>query len=158
MKLEYAKDNLTQQPYRHYLKWYQETSPRVISESSGLTFHEKEQAFLIRFMGVLYQVTHPGFQISHQEQGNGIYMLEENIDAKILLLRYLLDGNAVMSSGKLISYHDLPWGEVYYRQFQGRCISRLARSFGTRLPPRFSFRIISLRHFPQRMWLMWETL
>ena len=109
-------------------------------------------------MGVLYQVTHPGFQISHQEQGNGIYMLEENIDAQILLLRYLLDGNPVMSSGKLISYHDLPWGEVYYRQFQGRCISRLARSFGTRLPPRFSFRIISLRHFPQRMWLMWETL
>ena len=37
-------------------------------------------------------------------------MLEENIDAQILLLRYLLDGNAVMSSGKLISYHDLPWG------------------------------------------------
>lgn len=57
MKLEYAKDNLTQQPYRHYLKRYQDTSPRVISESSGLTFHEKEQAFLIRFMGVLYQVT-----------------------------------------------------------------------------------------------------
>ena len=78
MKLEYAKDNLTQQPYRHYLKRYQETSPRVISESSGLVFHEKEQAFLIRFMGVLYQVTHPGFQIRHQEQGNGIYMLEEN--------------------------------------------------------------------------------
>ena len=58
MKLEYAKDNLTQQPYRHYLKRYQDTSPRVISESSGLTFHEKEQAFLIRFMGALYQVTH----------------------------------------------------------------------------------------------------
>ena len=133
MKLEYAKDNLTQQPYRHYLKRYQETSPRVISESSGLVFHEKEQAFLIRFMGVLYQVTHPGFQIRHQEPGNGIYMLEENIDAQILLLRYLLDGNAVMSSGKLISYHDLPWGEVYYRQFQGRCIFRLARNYGTRL-------------------------
>lgn len=93
MKLEYAKDNLTQQPYRHYLKRYQETSPRVISESSGLV-----------------------------------------IDAQILLLRYLLDGNAVMSSGKLISYHDLPWGEVYYRQFQGRCIFRLARNYGTRLP------------------------
>ena len=53
MKLEYAKDNLTQQPYRHYLKRYEETSPKVISESPGLTFPEKEQAFLIRFMGVL---------------------------------------------------------------------------------------------------------
>lgn len=41
MKLEYAKDNLTQQPYRHYLKRYQETSPKVISESSSLILSRK---------------------------------------------------------------------------------------------------------------------
>ena len=31
-----------------------------------------------------------------------------------------------------LSYRDLPWGEVYYRQFYGRCIMRLTRMFGDR--------------------------
>ncbi len=37
------------------------------------------------------------------------------------------------ATGNLLSYRDLPWGEVYYRQFYGRCIMRLARMFGNRL-------------------------
>ena len=31
------------------------------------------------------------------------------------------------AAGDLLSYRDLPWGEVYYRQFYGRCIMRLAK-------------------------------
>lgn len=129
---QYRKDNLTQQPYQHYLARYRSASPLAISESSQLPYYEEENAFFVRFMGIFYKVTHPGFEITHETEGDGIYMLEESIQAKILLLRYLLDGDAAAYSGHLLSYHDLPWGEVYYRQFRGRCISRFARTYGNR--------------------------
>lgn len=127
---QYQKDSLTQRPYQHYLKRYQSASPSVISENVQLPYYEEEKAFFVRFMGISYKVTWPEFEISHETEGNGIYMLEESIQAKILLLRYLLDADAASYSGKLLSYHDLPWGEVYYRQFHGRCILRLAKTYG----------------------------
>ena len=36
------------------------------------------------------------------------------------------------ATGNFLSYRDLPWGEVYYRQFYGRCIIRLAKTYGNR--------------------------
>ena len=133
MELNYGKDNLTQQPYQHYLKRYQETSVFTMSERTGISFSEEESAFFVRFLGELYKVTHPEFTVIHQTETTGIYILEDSIQAKILLLRFFVDGDATTWSGKLLSYHDLPWGEVYYRQFQGRCILRLARTYGNSL-------------------------
>ena len=60
-------------------------------------------------------------------------VLCSDIHAKILLLRYFTEGDHMRATGNLLSYRDLPWGEVYYRQFYGRCIMRLARMFGNRL-------------------------
>ena len=133
MVFNYDKDNLTQLPYQHYLKRYQNTSAFAMSERTGLSFSEEEGAFFVRFLGEIYKVTYPDFEVIHQTEKTGIYQLEEDIHAKILLLRYLVDGDAVAFSGRLLSYHDLPWGEVYYRQFYGRCILRLARTYGNRL-------------------------
>lgn len=133
IELNYEKDNLTQQPYQHYLKRYQETTPFSISERTRLSYAEEEKVFFVRFLGEIYKVSYPEFTIIHQTENTGIYQLEESIQAKILLLRYLVDGDAATFSGKLLSYHDLPWGEVYYRQFRGRCIFRLAKTYGNRL-------------------------
>ena len=36
-------------------------------------------------------------------------------------------------SGAYKTYREMPWGEVYLRQFDGRCIKRLAFSYGNRL-------------------------
>ena len=36
-------------------------------------------------------------------------------------------------SGAWLPYRELPWGDVYDRNFQGRCIRRLAGVFGSRL-------------------------
>lgn len=129
----YEKDSLTQQPYRHYLACYQETSPYAISQRLHLPYREEEKAFFIRFLGVVYKVTYPEFEIIHQTEGDGIYLLETDIKSQILLLRYLVDGDGEVFTGSLLSYHDLPWGEVYYRQFYGRCIMRLARTYGKRI-------------------------
>ncbi|MCD7832377.1 MAG: DUF3786 domain-containing protein, partial [Lachnospiraceae bacterium] len=37
------------------------------------------------------------------------------------------------STVKFLTYREVPWGEVYYRQFSGRCLARLAYSYGNRL-------------------------
>jgi len=55
--------------------------------------------------------------------------LKEDVHAQILLLRYITDGDYMEPSRSLFSYRDLPWGEVYYRQFYGRCVARLARIY-----------------------------
>jgi hypothetical protein len=52
---------------------------------------------------------------------------------RILILRYLCEGNYLAPRGKQLSYHEVPWGTVYYRNFEGRCIKPLARSFGADL-------------------------
>ena len=63
----------------------------------------------------------------------GWYPLEEKPNAKILVLRYLTEGGAAPSTGKFLTYREIPWGEVYFKQFQGRCLFRLAFGFGGKL-------------------------
>lgn len=50
-----------------------------------------------------------------------------------MVLRYLTEGGAAPSTGKFLTYREIPWGEVYFKQFQGRCLFRLAFGFGGKL-------------------------
>lgn len=83
--------------------------------------------------GSSYTVSHPGLEIHCLEKEDKRAVLCSDIHAKILLLRYFTEGDHMEATGNLLSYRDLPWGEVYYRQFYGRCIMRLARMFDNRL-------------------------
>ena len=38
-----------------------------------------------------------------------------------------------MGTGSFLTYREMPWGEVYLKPFTGRCITRAAFTFGTRL-------------------------
>jgi hypothetical protein len=49
---------------------------------------------------------------------------------KLLVLRYLCEGASAPWGGRMISYGEIPWGNVYARNFQGRCVKRLAAEFG----------------------------
>ena len=133
LKEQYEKHNLEMQPYRHYLAEYQAMQPEYISSHLELPFDGFGRSFRVRFMEREYSVSHPDFFIRCLDGEEGIAVLCRDIHAKILLLRYLTEGDRMQATGNLLSYRDLPWGEVYYRQFYGRCILRLARSFGNRL-------------------------
>ncbi|MDR1128652.1 MAG: DUF3786 domain-containing protein [Treponema sp.] len=52
----------------------------------------------------------------------------------ILILRYLCEGRYFGWNGKRLSYNEVPWGPVYYRNFEGRCLKRLAYGFGNDIP------------------------
>ena len=131
--MEYAKDSKERVPYEHYTTLFQDADPVEISVRSTIPYNEEEKYFTVRFLNCDYKITWPDFQITHIEEGYGYYPLEEMHAAKILILRFLLEGSKVPAQGKFYTYRELPWGEVYLRQFQGRCLMRLAFGFGNKL-------------------------
>ena len=133
MDFDYAKDSKEQRPYEYYLKTYQEIDPKEISERTGFFYDEEKKVFTVVFMGSTYEISFPDDKISHKEDEKGVYPLEEAMNAKIFMVRYLSEKAKTLSSGKFLTYREVPWGEVYFRQFQGRCLMRLAFSYGNKL-------------------------
>ena len=133
MDFDYAKDSKEQRPYEYYLKTYQEIDPKEISERTGFFYDEEKKVFTVVFMGSTYEISFPDYKISHKEDEKGVYPLEEAMNAKIFMVRYLSEKAKTLSSGKFLTYREVPWGEVYFRQFQGRCLMRLAFSYGSKL-------------------------
>lgn len=133
MDFDYAKDSKEQRPYEYYLKTYQEIDPKEISERTGFFYDEEKKVFTVVFMGSTYEISFPDYKISHKEDEKGVYPLEEAMNAKIFMVRYLSEKAKTLFFGKFLTYREVPWGEVYFRQFQGRCLMRLAFSYGNKL-------------------------
>lgn len=134
MDFGYEKDSKERLPFEHYLKAYQDLNPEDISQRTGIPYDGETSSFILRLMGVTYRITHPGYEVVHQDgEGADWFPLEEKANARILVLRFLTEGAAAPASGKFLTYREIPWGEVYFKQFQGRCIFRLAYGFGNKL-------------------------
>jgi hypothetical protein len=103
-------------PFAHYLEIYRGLDPRSISGRCALPFDG--EAFSLTLMGTGCRIPHPDFSLTQK--------LMENI----LILRYLCEGKFFPDNGKRLSYNEIPWGTVYYRNFEGRCLKRLAYTFG----------------------------
>lgn len=132
-EFNYKKDSKEQMPYQHYTEVYAKADPAEISDRLQIPYDEEQKSFTFQFLGTTYHVTWPDYIISHEENTCGYYPLEDMIYAKILVIRYLLEGKTVLAGGEFKTYREMPWGEVYYQQFNGRCILRLAYGFGNKL-------------------------
>ena len=130
---DYAKDNMERKPYEFYMEEYRKADPRKISNRLGIAYDIQRSELTIWFMGVNYRVSHPDFRITHEKSEKCVYPLEDDIYAKILVLRYLLNASVFLHNGEFRAYRELPAGDLYNRQFQGRCIYRLNREYGNRL-------------------------
>jgi hypothetical protein len=104
-------------PFFHYLGIYRTLDPAEIAGRCGLSFDDG--AFALRFMGTEYRIPFPEFALP-----------DGSMAEKILILHYLCAGRYVERQGKQRSYQEIPWGEVYYPNFRGRCILRFAHTFG----------------------------
>ncbi|MCH1983659.1 DUF3786 domain-containing protein [Ruminococcus sp. OA3] len=134
MNFDYEKDNKERIPYEHYLERFQQEDPLVISGRTQIPYDEVRKIFTLRLMGSTYEISWPEYEVHATEDSIGYYPLEQASNARILVLRYLLEGSAAPSSGNFLTYREIPWGEVYFKQFQGRCIFRLAFGFGSKIP------------------------
>lgn len=131
--LNYEKDSKERMPWEHYMEEYKNADPAEIAQRLEIPYDEEKKVFTLTMLGTEYQITYPDFQVSHTPDDKGFYPLESLIYAKILTIRFLLHGMTSTGTGAYKTYREMPWGEVYLRQFDGRCIKRLAFSYGMRL-------------------------
>lgn len=130
MAVDFEKNNKDRLPYLHYLELYAQKDPAEIAQRCRLKYDPQTKAFEIGLMQQRYSVTWPDLQVTQLTEGFDVL---GDIKAKILILRYLVDGSYTESTGKYLCYRDFPWGDVYIQQFTGRCINRFAFSYAKRL-------------------------
>lgn len=134
MEVNYEKDSKERIPFEHYLEAYRQAAPEEIAARCQVPYDPETKRFRLTLMGVEYTISWPEYEVAHvPEDRIGYYPLETKANARILLLRYLTEGTAAPSTGRFLTYREIPWGEVYFKQFQGRCLFRLAFGFGNKL-------------------------
>ncbi|MDO4344090.1 MAG: DUF3786 domain-containing protein [Eubacteriales bacterium] len=127
----YEKNNKEDIPFGQYMEQYQKLDPQEAAERTGIPYDEKTNCFRVRMLQKEYDVSWPDLEIARTDLENTDYaVLECETAAKILLIRFLLHGVMSQSTGNYVTYREVPSGEVYFRQFSGRCLSRLAYGFG----------------------------
>ena len=137
-EFQYEKNSLEKQPWDHYMSLYSRADPADISARTGFMYDPERKEFPgILFLGRSYAVNWPGFGIRLTEERSVEEQrydpLSEDMHARILLLRILMRGTACRGTGQFRTYRELPGGEVYLRQFDGRCTRRLASLYGDRI-------------------------
>ncbi|GHV89300.1 hypothetical protein AGMMS50267_16600 [Spirochaetia bacterium] len=124
----YDKDQKHAAPLAHYQARYKTLDPQEIAQRCGLLFDKTASAFSLRLMGTEYRAAFPEFEVRDSADKPGLNPYEQ-----ILIIRYLCEGKYFPPQGKQLSYNEIPWGNVYYRNFEGRCLKRLAYTFGNDL-------------------------
>lgn len=118
--LPYAANNLTGRPLEHYMEIFRSCDTGEIAERTGAPL--SVGTFTLTMLGEERAVTWPDFANEGWKDKD-----------RILALRFLVDGKKPAPAGGFVTYRELPWGEVYDRQFHARCIDRLTGTFGTRI-------------------------
>ena len=131
--LNYEKDSKERMPWEHYIEEFSKADPAEIAGRLSLPYDEEKKVLTLKFLESVYYISWPDFQVSHEADDMGFYPLETMTYARTLTIRFLLNGAEASGTGKFKTYREMPWGEVYLRQFDGRCIKRLAFSYGNRI-------------------------
>lgn len=113
----------------HYSAIYMGLDPYEAAERCKLPFDGR--TFSLRLMGAVYRAEFPRFEL---RETAGICPAEERAvedeSIRVLVLRYICNGRWTTPGGRQLSYSEVPWGALYFRNFEGRCIKRVERIFG----------------------------
>ena len=123
MEIENHKEEV---PFGHYLEKYKSLDPKEAAQRLNIVYDEDGQKFSLHFMGHPYEIRFPEFEITALDEEEKDGLLMTSLPAKTFILRYLLEGQYVQSSGKFMTFREVPnYGELYIQPFTGRCIKRL---------------------------------
>ena len=114
-------------PTEHYKAVFAAADPAELSARSGVSYADGK--FSLTLLGRPVTVSWPEMETRFTDDGT-----ETASNTRILLGRLLLEGKLTAAGGQLLAYTDMPWGNVYAQQFRGRCILRLAGTYGSSLP------------------------
>ena len=108
--LNYEKDSKERMPWEHYTEEFQKADPAEIAGRLSILYDEETKQLTLKFLGTVYHISWPDFQVTHEKDDMGFYPLEEMIYAKILTIRFLLNGNNSQGSGRLRPTGKCPGG------------------------------------------------
>ena len=117
--LNYEKDSKERMPWEHYTEEFAKADPAEIAGRLSLPYDEEKKELTLKFLGSVYYISWPDFQVTHEEDDAGFYPLEEMHYAKILAIRFLLNCGRKhgICRGKMgsVGAHHVRAGPVLYR-------------------------------------------
>ena len=116
-------------PLEHYREVFRNLDTEEVTQRTQVAFDGN--AFTLNLLSYPIKVTWPEFSLTVDAPDHPKAL--ETAAVQILVIRYLIEGSSAPALGKFLSYRELPWGDVYDKNFQGRCVLRLAYGFGSRL-------------------------
>jgi hypothetical protein len=146
----YEKDNKEKRPLMHYTPLYEALDPREVEGRCNLRFDAEQSEFSLKFMHRAYRIGFPRFYVKPEEESDMFSPLEAMPAAQLLVMRYLIEGRFVKAEGRFLTFREVPWGAVYTTPFDGRCIKRLAFTFGNK-PEDFKRAMESISATPLKM-------
>lgn len=115
-------NNKTGLPLEHYRTIFRDADPAELSAKSGV--QSDNQVFTLSLLNRRISVTWPEAEFTLDDGSKpGDY-------TQILVLRRILEGSRTAFGGRMLAYSEMPWGPVYETQFRGRCIQRMAGTYG----------------------------
>lgn len=125
MQIENHKEEV---PFSHYESLFRGLDPRsALERLPGVTFEEGR--FAVTLLGRTYDIAWPDYAITPRDGGP-----IPSLPTQTFLLRCLLEARELPGTGQWKTFREMPWGELYIQPFTGRCLTRAAFTFGTRLP------------------------
>jgi len=115
-------------PFEYYVNLFKDLDPQEAAKLTGVPFDG--QAFTMNLMGTEYKITWPAYSISAVEENA---FATKSLPPQTFLIRYLLEGKRAPWNGTFKTFREMPWGELYIQPFTGRCLTRAAFTFGTRV-------------------------
>ena len=115
-------------PFEHYVELFRNLNPEEACARTGAAFDGT--AFTLRLVNAEYKITWPDYSIT-ADRDDAFAM--KALPGQTFLLRWLLEGKAVPARGQFKTFREMPWGELYIQPFTGRCLTRAAFTFGTRV-------------------------
>ena len=123
-----VQNNKEEVPFAHYEEKFAALDPAEASKRCGVPFADGR--FTVTLLGTNYEIRWPEYAISSDTEG--AFALK-NLPCQTFLLRFLLEGRAAEPSGSYKTFREMPWGEMYIQPYTGRCLTRAAFTFGTRV-------------------------
>lgn len=124
------ENNKEMVPFEYYLEKYKKLDTAEAAARTGVKYDLEKNCFCMRLLYTDYRLYWPEFRIESDNE-NGLAL--KSIPAQIYLIRFLMEGCASSFGGNFLTYREMPWGDVYLTPFTGRCLTRAAFTFGTRL-------------------------
>ena len=125
MQVENHKEGV---PFEYYVGLFEKLDPQEAAVRTGADFDG--EAFTLRLVNAEYRITWPKYSIT-ADRADAFAL--KALPGQTFLLRWLLEGKAAPARGEFKTFREMPWGELYIQPFTGRCLTRAAFTFGTRV-------------------------